>query len=86
MKRSMSVLSSRKTRTTMAKAKTAKKKAKTKVKKFFFVVREIDTRKEVHRVEVTGMSSEHNRKKVENGLMRKIDLEKFYLDEEETTS
>ena len=62
-----------------------KKKPRKKKPKFFFVVRDAETHKEVHRVEVTISKGEHHREKVEMGLMRRMDLERYYLDEETTS-
>lgn len=49
--------------------------------KHYFVIRELDTDKEVERIDVSE-KSERSRERVERGLLRKVDTERFYVDEE----
>lgn len=48
-----------------------------------YIVRELETDKEIHRVKLKGGCGEMTAEKVLTGILRRIDLEKYYVDEAE---
>ena len=52
----------------------------TETKKKYFVIRQIDDRKEVKRIDVT-KHSERSREKIEMGILRNLDCNDYFVDE-----
>lgn len=48
-----------------------------------YIVRELETDREIHRVKLKEECGEKTAEKVLNGLLRRLDLEKYYVDEAE---
>ena len=48
-----------------------------------YIVRELETDKEIHRVKLKASCGERAAEKILNGILRQVDAEKYYVDEAE---